>query len=111
MMCKLKGWIDNGGNYMEIKKVDVKGGNFMCKLRGWMDKGGHYDMQIKRWIEADRIRVAIMMLKYKGRMKNRCIMMCKLKGQIDKGGHYDFEKKDVDGKVEQYEVLIKRVDR
>ena len=41
MMCKLKGWIDNGGNYMEIKKVDVKGGNFMCKLRGWMDKGGH----------------------------------------------------------------------
>ena len=33
MMCKLKGWMDKGGHYVEIK--------------GWMQKG-HYDVQIKR---------------------------------------------------------------
>ena len=33
MMCKLKGRMDKGGHYVEIK--------------GWMQKG-HYDVQIKR---------------------------------------------------------------
>ena len=33
MMCKLKGWIDKGGHYVEIKKCLQK---------------GHYDVQIKR---------------------------------------------------------------
>ena len=50
MMCKLKGWIDKGGNYVEIKMWMQKTGIIMCKLRGWMDNGGHYDMEMKGWM-------------------------------------------------------------
>ena len=31
-------------------KVDRKGGITMCKLKGWMDKGRHY-VEIKRWMQ------------------------------------------------------------
>ena len=27
---------------MQIIKVDGKGGIIMCKLKGWIDKGGYY---------------------------------------------------------------------
>ena len=34
MMCKLKGWMDKGGNYdVEMIKVDSKGGIMICKLK------------------------------------------------------------------------------
>ena len=36
MMCKLKGWMDKGGHYVEIN--------------GWTQKG-YYDVQIK-WADA-----------------------------------------------------------
>ena len=43
MMCKLKGWIDQGGHYDFEKKgwMEKEEGNMMCKLRGWIDTGGH----------------------------------------------------------------------
>ena len=61
IMCKLKGWMDKGGNYdVEMKGWMQKAGNIRCKLKGgWIKecimkkyKGGwkrwHYDVQIKR---------------------------------------------------------------
>ena len=50
-MCKLKGWMAKCGHYVEIKRVDAKGGIMICALKGWMDKGGHYDVQMKRWLQ------------------------------------------------------------
>ena len=63
MMCKWKGgyerghyvqiigWMDKGGHYVEVKRVDAKGGIMRCKFKGWMDKGEHYDVQIERGID------------------------------------------------------------
>ena len=28
--------------------MDAKGDNMMCKLKAWMDNGGNYDVQMKR---------------------------------------------------------------
>ena len=30
--------------------MDATGGNMMCKLKGQMDNGGNYDMEIKGWM-------------------------------------------------------------
>ena len=51
MMCKLKGRMDKGGHYVQMKGWMQKRGIIMCKLKGWMDKDGHYDMEIKGWME------------------------------------------------------------
>ena len=37
MMCKLKGWMDKGGHYVENENVDEKGGIMMCKLKEQID--------------------------------------------------------------------------
>ena len=29
------------------QRVDAKGGIMMCKLKGWIDKGGNYDEEMK----------------------------------------------------------------
>ena len=34
IMCKLKGWMAKCGHYVEIKRVDAKGGIMMCALKG-----------------------------------------------------------------------------
>ena len=31
--------------------VDGKGGIMMCKLKGWMDNGGLYEVEMKGWME------------------------------------------------------------
>ena len=52
MMCKLKGWMDNGEHYnVEMKGVDGKNDIMMCTLKGRMEKGGHYDVQMKGWMQ------------------------------------------------------------
>ena len=51
MMCKLKGQMDKGHYYVQIKRVHEKGGIMMCILKGWMDMGEDYKIEIKGWME------------------------------------------------------------
>ena len=55
MICKLNGWMDNYRYYMEIKRVDGKGGIMICKLKGQMIKGVHYKVEMKGWIEKEAL--------------------------------------------------------
>ena len=47
MMCKLKGWMDNGGNYDVQMKGWMEKGYIMRKSKGGC-KRGHYDVHSKR---------------------------------------------------------------
>ena len=38
--------------------MDGKDGMMMCKLKGWMDKGGQYDVEIKGWMQKGAILCA-----------------------------------------------------
>ena len=51
MMCKLKGGMNTGGHYVEMKGWMQKDGIIRCKLKGWMDKAGHYEVEMKGWME------------------------------------------------------------
>ena len=45
-MCKLKGWMDNGGNYDVEMKGWMQNGCIMWKSKGGC-KRGHYDVHSK----------------------------------------------------------------
>ena len=64
MMCKLKVWMEKGGQYVvQMKRWMQKSimmwksrwmdtqGIIISKLKGEMDKGEHYDVEIKGWMQ------------------------------------------------------------